>query len=147
MARTKTYDPKKLILTLNGLALVVGGETAMIDFEMASPAASDVVSATGDVTINRSADERMYATITVMETSNAARVLDQLRQAQAAQPFILPMPFVLLDPISGDTVSDPEAAFLEIPGPSKASTAGEREFKLVLPHGRNTMRLATLSVG
>lgn len=146
MSRLKTYDPTAILLLINGLRIEGGGETAYIDFEAASPRASDAVSVTGEVVVNRNADRRVYATITVMETSVACRVLDQIMRAQAALPSYGPMPFLMIDPVSGDEIASSEAVFIESALPSKAKTAGERTFKLLLPQARDSVRLGTLNI-
>ncbi len=146
MSRTKTYDPSAIILIINGLRIEGGGETAFVDFEAASPRASDAVSVTGEVTVNRNADRRVYATITVMQTSVACRLLDQIMRAQAALPSYVPMPFLMIDPVNGDEIASTEAVFIESALPSQGKTAGERTFKLLLPQARDTVRLATLNI-
>lgn len=143
MTPLKTFDLVACITALGGVGIDGWGESDAIAFEAASPVAEDSISADGQVTINRNNDKRVYATITVRENSLAARRLWELYSTQKAQASIAPMPFLMRDTISGDTISDQYAAFLEVPMPSKGKRSQDRQFKLVLPNGLDNAALAT----
>lgn len=143
-APLKTYDLSAVVFTLDGITLSGFGETDAVSYERASEIIDDGVSADGEVTVSRTNDRRVYAVITVMETSLAARRLDELYKAQRTQLEILPMPFFMVDPISGDRISDQYAVFKEVPLPSKGKRHSERVFRLLLPNGLDNEALAEL---
>lgn len=132
----KTYDLKAVHLVIGGYLISGYGADGGIEFEFGAPVGEFSVGADGQGTFSRNNDPSMTATITVMETSRAYRDLATLARAQAAATPIPALSFLCRDTVNGDSVSDPNAIFVETPAPSKGKAAGERVFVIVLPNGR-----------
>lgn len=132
--------------------LVVGGfrirgfsEDEAISYETEADAIEHLVSADGEVTVSTTNDERLVATITVMETSESCKILDELRRSQRdqmKQGVLEEVEFSHSDRIVGDIVRG-GGIFLQYPKPSKSRTAGTREFMILLPYAAARSRLAT----
>ncbi len=136
----KTYDLGRVQLTLGGQRIEGFGPDAAIEFERLGPLGEIQTGADGNQTFSRSNNHGMTATITLMETHLGYAKLAALMRIQEAQAPIAPLPFLMLDPISGDRVADAAAIFVEGPVPSKARNAGERVFRIFLPDaGRNAL--------
>lgn len=132
----------------DGNLIIIGGERVGgfaedggIEYELAADTYEDVNGADGITTISQLNDPRMYATITLMETSKSYRVLANLWRIQKEQLIKLPMPMIHKDIINGDETKEVQAIFMAPPVPSKARTAGEREFRILLPNGVDFMQL------
>lgn len=144
MTPLKTYDLKKVLVTIGGYRIGGWGNDGGIELAYQSPVGELSTGADGQSTFSRNNDPVMIATITVMETSRSYRDLYTLARAQAATDAITPLAFLLKDPISGDAVADDYATFVETPAPSKAKTAGERVFVVALPNARDNSKFGEL---
>jgi hypothetical protein len=149
MARTahKDYnfaDGVKLIIG----PVVVGGYGADggVEYEFASDIYEDESGADGQVSVSQLHDYRMYANITLMETSSSYRDLFNLLTAQRAQLRKINLPFVHTDLLNGDSVKVGTCIFMGWPTPSKSRTAGERVFRVLLPDGAKKFQGGTLNV-
>lgn len=129
------------ILVLGGEKIGGFGEDGGVEYELASDTYEDVNGADSITTISQLNDPRMYANITVMETSSSYRVLFGLWKTQKEQLIKQPMPFLHKDIINGDSTKAVTAVFMAPPVPSKARTAGERVFRILLPDGVDLMVL------
>lgn len=145
MVPGKTYDISQNYITMNGHRIGGYGDDGGIEYEHGSDLVEVAVGADGEVTFSRSNNWLMYANITVRENSNSCRMLAQMQQMQEASPTIVPIAFYHRDALNGDEVRD-GAVFVQVPGPSKGRTAGERVFRIALPNGRRGMRLASTSL-
>lgn len=136
MTALKNYNFK------DGVVLIIGGrqiggfaEDGGVEYEFPSDIYEHISGADSQVTISQLNDHRMIATITLMETSKSYRDLFQMLRTQEAQLIKLPLSYLHRDQINGDQVLSGSAVFLGYPAPSKSRTAGEREFRILLPHG------------
>lgn len=139
----KNYDLKfHNIITFGGIQLGGFGEDSAVEYEYPSDQFEDVVGADGEVTVSSLNDNRVYATITLMETSASFRELDALRKSQMAAARrgpILPLPWLHVDRVRGDTIADAFGVFMDRATPSKGRTAGERQFRILLPFAAEDM--------
>jgi len=135
----KTHDLEQIFATLGGYRIGGWGETGGIVFERASDVIEDSVGASGEVTVSRLNDNRVYATITCRANSETAKVLGQLWRAQQAQPTITPLPFLSIDNNTGSEISDQYAVFKSVPIASQERTVGELEWVLLLPNAGRDM--------
>lgn len=146
MTPLKTYDFDRVLLIIGGFEISGYGDDGGIEYEYPSPVLEHGAGADGQVTVSRTNDNRVIAHVTVKETSKAYRDLATLAKAQAAQPSIAPLPYLMRCVTTGDEMSDQYAAFLNVPTPSKARTAGDRVFDILLPNGRATMKLGSANL-
>jgi hypothetical protein len=138
----KTYDLKKNILIVGGYDISGFGEDGGISYELGADRFEPTVGADGEVTVSANNNNSMVATIKLMETSKAYKVLADLQTAQEDEEGALPaLPYLHRDPINGDKVSDRFAVFLNKPAPSKGKKVGEREFRILLPNAAKEMVL------
>jgi hypothetical protein len=116
------------------------GSDGGISFELPSQLVESEVSADGYVVYSANNDERVRATITLMETSGAIPLLDALVKAQAQLLFaggpLAALPFYLKDPANGDEIASEYCVFLQEPTISKAKAIGTREYQVELPYAR-----------
>jgi uncharacterized protein YkvS len=132
--QTATYDFKQVILTVANLRVGGFDEEGGVAFEMAADIGESSVGLGGEVVWSRSNDERVFVDITLMESSRSYRDLDALLKLQQEQNPILPLPFVMRDNISGETVTSEYAIFVTRPAPNKNRQSGTRVFRLLLPN-------------
>lgn len=119
------------------------GADGGVSFEPQSQLVESEVSADGYVVYTANNDERVRATITLSEVSGAIPLLDAMVKAQAGVMFaggpIVPLPFLLVDPATGDVVESEYVIFLQEPGLSKSKSIGTREYQIELPYARFKM--------
>jgi len=136
----KTYNLTKCIFTLDEVRITGFGVDSVAEYERPSDIIEDDVSADGQVVASVTNDNRMYVTITLMETSLAYRQLATKFQIQNALTTIVPMKFLMHDLVNGDRIVEQYAMFKKMPVPSKGKKAGERQFQLLLPNaGENAI--------
>lgn len=134
----KTHDFSQTVLTIGGQLIGGFGEEGGVEFEWADDIGEDVVGADGEVTFSRSNDKRMYADITIMETSAGYARLLALSRAQEAQANIGPLPFELSNPRTGERVSSSYTVFKTRPTPNQQKSAQERTIRVLLPYASHT---------
>ena len=133
----RVYDLKTVICTVAGVPVNGYGETDAIGAEWASELTSRKKCADGPVVHSRTNDRELIVTLTLMQTSKAIPLLMGLLEAQhgdnlgIAPPILLPYPFMMIDPSTGDTIAG-IAVFINRPAPSKGKEIGEVEFMLSL---------------
>lgn len=145
----RSYDLKLVVCTVGGVPISGYGEDDALEFEWASDLVEKTKSADGKVTYSRLNDRECVCTITLMATSKAIPLLQALLETQhgdnlgIAPPIIVPMPFLMTDPSTGDNVVG-ECVFENRPAPSKSRTVGEVEFRVSLPSPKWTLGVANL---
>ena len=94
------------------------------------------VGADGQVTYSVINDDSLGVTITLKETSAGVLVLNGLLQIQIAAVSLTgsipPLPFVMFDPATGDSIVSAFAVFMGRPNLNKGRVAGAREFRMDL---------------
>lgn len=130
----KSYDLGTVQLIIGGIPIGGYGEDGGLEYEQSSALFEFNVGATGLVTASRLNDDLVFAIITVMETSASYRNLGRIMQAQAALPgVIVPLAYLMFDPLTGDTIASAFVVFDTRPNMTKGRTAGERVFRVALP--------------
>uniref|UniRef100_A0A6M3M9I2 Uncharacterized protein n=1 Tax=viral metagenome TaxID=1070528 RepID=A0A6M3M9I2_9ZZZZ len=135
MGRAKHHNLDAVIASLGGILLSGYGDSDALTIEPNSDSADVSVGADGETVVNVINDDNYLLTIHLMETSAAVVQLDVLYKAQRTAMRIgplLPQPFRMSDPISGESVSTDRTVFLRPPDRSKGSKSGMREYKLLL---------------
>ncbi len=139
----RSYDFRKAQLVILGVAIGGYSEDGSIELEPGADLAGYSVGADGQVTAFPNGDETVKLTITLKETSSSCNYLMGLARAQMNSEGAIPELDVLMrDLVTGDEISDGAAFFLAIPMPSKAKSAGDRVFVLLLPNALPTVKLA-----
>lgn len=141
---TKLYSLPNNYVLFDGIRIQAFSEDEAVSYEVQSDAIEHLVSSDGEVTIYPTSDNRVVATITLMETSASARFLDQRRREQhaALKAGILDAgTYLHRDATTGDVISG-EAFILNRPTPDKAKAAGTREFTILLPYAADQIELA-----
>lgn len=143
----RSYDLKLVVCTVGGVPINNYGEDDAITFEWTSDLTARKSSADGQSTYSRLNDRELIATITLMATSKAISLLMGAIELQHGDnvgiglPIIAPLPFVLIDPILGDSVLG-DCVLISRPTPNKAKEVGEIEFRISLPSPKISMGLA-----
>ncbi|RAL23054.1 hypothetical protein DL240_09210 [Lujinxingia litoralis] len=130
----KTHDFKQTVLSIGGQLIGGFGEEGGIEFEWGSDIGEDVVGADGEVTFSRTNDRRLYADITVMQTSAGYARLMALMRAQQAQSNIEELPFELSNPGTGERVACAYTVFKTRSDPTQQKQAQERTIRVLLPY-------------
>jgi len=143
----KLYDLTANVIAIGSVRIGSFDEEGAVEYEMLSDEHESANSSDGRAPVySRLNDERVGVTITLMETSPSVGYLDTLLRGQRAQRgSLLTVTYSHVDTISGDTISSPQAIFMNRPGPSKGRVAGTREFRLELPFGKRLMTLGGLN--
>lgn len=142
MANPKTHDLATCYLSIDGFRIHGFGDGEAITF---SPSAADVehsVGEDGEVTVERTNDERLVATVTVRENSIACRRLGEIRAAQRAEATITARPFRWYNEQTGEEVSSEFAVFLDTPEARGGRRVSDRAFQILLPNGKRGQRFA-----
>jgi hypothetical protein len=146
----KTYDLKLVVCTIGGVPISGYGETDALTLEWVSDIVEGTVTADGKALYSRLNDRRLNVTVTLSQTSRVVGLLQTMLDAQHgetlpfAPPQILPVPFYLLDPSTGDTIASFETVFMARPAPSKGRNVGEVQFMLQLPSPAVSLGAANL---
>ena len=132
----KTYNIKTVSLIIGGRSISGYGDGGGITFDRDADFFESSVGADGEHVMSRINNDNLTVTITLKETAKGYRDLAALMQSQLLVVDlggpIVPLSFLMVDPLNGDSVSALYVTFLGPPTPSKANVAGEREFTLVL---------------
>lgn len=132
----KDYNFKDGVKLVIGNVIVGGyGADGGVEYEFASDIYEDESGADGQVSVSQLHDYRMYANVTLKETSSSYRQLFNLLTAQRALLRKTAMPYTHKDLLNGDSVTVGTCIFMGWPTPSKARTAGDRTFRILLPDG------------
>lgn len=132
------YNLKANTLVIGGVVVSGFGDDGGIEYENNSELVELSMGADGDPTFSELNDDTLIATITLKESSPSYRALAELLKTQLTTRrttgTIDPLAYLHRDPVNGDIVQCFEAVFMSRPTPSKGRTAGDREFKIALPH-------------
>lgn len=132
------YNLKANSLVIGGIVISGYGDDGGIEYENNSELMEMAMGADGDPTFSELNDDTLIATITLKESSPSyaalAGLLKTQLDARRASGTIVPLAYHHRDPVNGDIVQCFEAVFMARPTPSKGRTAGDREFKIALPH-------------
>lgn len=137
----KIYSLAAVQLTVGNFLIGGFGEDGGVEFEWDADIGEITNGATGETVFSANNNFTARVNITVLESSGSYRDLGILLKAQevaSAIGFAIPIPFAMLDSISGDNISTPTALFTQRPTQSKARTVGERTFQMVIPGGALT---------
>lgn len=143
----KTYKLLRVMFTLDEIRITGFGVDSVAEFERPSDIIEDDVTADGQVVVSYTNDNRMYVTITLLETSLAYKQLADKFNVQNAQDTLLPMKFLMIDLTNGDRVGEQFAVFKKMPVPTKGRKASERQFQILLPNaGENAIFGASITI-
>lgn len=144
------YDLALVVCTIGGVAISGYGESDAVAFEWDADLVEVTKTADGRPLYSRNNDRGCVCTITLSQTSRAYALLSGLLEAQhgdnsgLAPNVIVPLPFFLLDPVTGDNVTSETAVFLNRPAPSKGKTVGEVQFRVHLPSPKTVYGAANI---
>ena len=143
------FNFNNVIVSLGPVRLGNFGEDGGVTFEYPSEAVNHKVSADGRVTVSKMNDDRMIATVTLMQTSpsNAAMWGSwRAQEAAFAQGLPIPgLPFNVANIRTGDTVNAGQAIILQPPAPDQGQEAGEYEWQILLPYAKRSLVLGILN--
>lgn len=141
----RSYSFKAVQLVVDG-NLISGLGEGGVSFEVLSDVSETEAGLDGETVSSFIRDERILATITLQQQSRANALLwaSYRVQKEAVENGVErpPMPFLLVDPINGDTIADAKAVFEGVPAPSKDRQAGMNEWRILLPQARAQLVLA-----
>jgi hypothetical protein len=131
----KSYDLKLVVCTLASVAFSGFGDTDAISFEWAEDIAEAHTTADGDTIYSRLNNRAVTVTVTLSQKSRAHTLMFALTETQHGDasgihpPIMLGLPFFLLDPSTGETISG-SAVILSRPTSNKGKTIGDVQYKL-----------------
>lgn len=131
----KSYCFADVVLTVNGIRIQGFGDDGGVTIEPDGDDGALSQGADGEVTLTQFAPPPFKATIKLKQTSTSNGVLAGLRALQRSLGVsLMPCPFSLLDPGSGETLLSPQAIFMGRPSVSMDKEASDREWVLGLPN-------------
>lgn len=138
--RSKFYNFANNQIIVGGISIGGFEEDGGVEYEFGSDIEEDAVGADGEVTFSHLNDDRLYVNIRLKETSKSYNDLGGLLLAQLTArrnlgAALFQVPYLHIDPNTGDEVASGEAIFMHRVGPNKGRVAGERVFRLCLPYG------------
>ena len=127
----KTYDLKRL-LTIVGTFDVKGyGDGDAVSIEWDSDLVEITKKADGGSVYSRLNDRGCMITFTLNQTSPSIPLFQALIEVQhgdqigIAPPAVLPTPFFMFDPVTGDQWNSAQCVVVSRPAPSKGRTIGD----------------------
>lgn len=146
----QTYDLKNVVASIAGVVFSGYGENDAIGLEWDAPLVAKTVTADGKTIYSRENNRGLTVTVTLMQTSRAHLLLSLALEAQHGDnlgigpPVILPLPFAMLDPATGEAIFSQDCVFVSRPASSKGKTVGEVQYELHLPNPKVTPALANV---
>lgn len=141
----QSYNIKAIQLSIGGLVIEGFGDSDAISFAPGADIHTKFTSADGQVMVSAENDPSIDVTITVNQKSSAQAILLAIWRAQdtaeRAGLQIPATPFFFKDPSSGDQYSDQNAVVMALPESSFGKEIQTREWKILLPNGRDRMIL------
>ena len=131
-----SYNLSAVFMMIGGIEVTGFGDGDVITFTHPEDLVEPVVGADGEVVMSGLSNDHMMAEIILQPTSAAYTLLYQELVAQhpaTGAVAIEPLSFICRDTINGETVSSPNAVFLNRPEVTMGKTVGERVFRLFLP--------------
>ena len=142
----KTYDFKQVRMIIGTQLIGGSGDEGGIAFSAEEDDWEHTVGADGEVVASATNDERIVATITVKATNKAVSKLYALYRSQKIIRPIIPLGFMLTDPILGDIVPATYCLFLNFPDVDKMKATAEYEFRVLLPYAKKDIQLGVLNL-
>lgn len=136
----KAYNLKLVVCTVGGVPVSGYGEDDAIGLEWDEALREKTVTADGQTIYSMNNNRGLTVTLTLSQKSYARTLLDALLEAQTGDnvgispPLILPLPFALIDPSTGESYLSLDCVFITRPAASKGKTVGEVEYELHLPN-------------
>lgn len=131
----KSHDLKQISFNLGGFSISGYGDGGAVEIAPVTAAVESSVGQDGQVTYAESNDARAKVTVTLRMNSRAYQDMHTLFLAQRAAPIKPPLPFLLIDNITGERFSSAYCHFLEHPTSTFGRAASDRVFVLELPNG------------
>ena len=131
---SKSYSATALHVVLNGVPITGFGPDDLVSIEFDGEIASAQQGADGEVTISRHPIPFAKGKITLQEASTSNAVIEALLFGQRLVESRSVLPFLMLDPSTGESVASAELAFSKLPTIGKGKTSGTREWEFILPY-------------
>lgn len=132
----KSYNFGIMQLVVGGIPINGYDDDGGIEFEQGADLFEKTVGADGAPTYSLLNDDTVQAIVTLKETSAGYTALAALMTAQviaaSTAGFIAPVPFLMLDITTGDTIATAFCVFMARPNMSKGRVAQAREFRIDL---------------
>ena len=142
MEPRRSYSLKSTVLLIGDEDISAGGEDGAVEYEVGADKLIPKVLVNGLASVSMSNNDSVIATITVGSHTLAARILDELAEAQWAgletDPIITPLEFYHRDPSNGDVTQDRFAAFLEKPPMNRGQETQDVQYRVFLPTAHAT---------
>lgn len=136
MEAGKVYSLKSVILTVQGVPILGGLHEDAITLEPEANLFEPTTGPDGHTVYNRTNNDNWLMTVTVMETSRAYKLLDDILTASLAMAQVPGAPAVMTvsvrDLLSGESLMAASGVILRRPDRSKGAMAGGRAFQFHL---------------
>lgn len=137
----RSHSFRDVVLTIAGVTISGYAESGGVEFEFGADISESVAGALGEHFVSDLNDDRVIATITVMQNSFGASYLGELLNAQQAARGAKPVfPFYLRNFRTGEIVEDSQAYFQARPAPNQGREMSEREFVMMLPFAAGSIK-------
>lgn len=136
----KSYDLSQVILVVGGVPISGYGQDGGVEIAPLAPIQEVNVGADGLTVASKMNNTDALATITLNQMSRGYLLLAAIMKIQELSlvPVLIPVPFLMIDPSSGDTITTAFSLFVDRPTMTMNRVAGERVFTIHLPGAGTT---------
>jgi hypothetical protein len=132
MAQVRTYDPKKVIITIGSHTVTGYGEDTFIGIEPEGDGTTAVAGADGEVARALNHNPLHTVTITVLQTSPTNDYLSRLLERDRASGGGGVVPFQIRDLRGSTLIAGSQAWVTNTPSVEFGNSVGEREWTLMV---------------
>lgn len=108
-----TYDPKQVVVTLNGMRLQGFSEDSMVKVTFTSPVFETVAGADGKTTRVRIHDDRAVVTVSLMQSSDGNKILSSMLNRDKATPNGAGVGTLMIADLSGQVLIHSDTAWIK----------------------------------
>ncbi len=129
----KSYDFSAVQVLIGGIKIGGFAEDSGVAIEYDGDISSVKIGADGEACVSRLPLPPANVTLTLMETSASNAILEGFLIAQRNTPAGWILPFVMLDPTTGEKVLSGQCSFANLPNVMKNRESSTREWRLIVP--------------
>lgn len=132
MAQVRTYDPKRVIITIGSHTVTGYGEDTFVSVEPEGDGTAAIAGADGEVARALNHNPLHTVTITVLQTSPTNDYLSRLLALDRASGGRGVVPMQIRDLIGTTVIAGSQAWVVNTPSVEYGNEVGEREWELML---------------
>lgn len=142
MSISRTYSLSNVKLTIGGILVNGFAPDDAFSWSWSAPLWQRTTGADGDNIYSRNLEKVAVAEVSLLATSGALPTLYGALELQSGDntglvpPLLLPVPFMLIDAHTGDSLAAATCIFMQRPAPSRGAQLGNAVFGIELPNAK-----------